>query len=129
VWMEGGARVEALAVRAGVVLGVAGDSGLALRVGSRVLRTGDTLAEAGVGEGGAVEVWVGEGGGMLGALDALQEQMAGFVSALELAAQHGQASAPPVHPELEHPELEEALRALDHRAREVGRLSMLRALS
>ncbi len=129
MWMEGGARVEALAVRAGVVLGVAGDSGLALRVGSRVLRTGDTLAEAGVGEGGAVEVWVGEGGGMLGALDALQEQMAGFVSALELAAQHGQASAPPVHPELEHPELEEALRALDHRAREVGRLSMLRALS
>jgi hypothetical protein len=118
VWMEGGARVEALAVRAGVVLGVAGDSGLALRVDSRVLRTGDTLAEAGVGEGRVVEVWVGEGGGMLGALDVLQEQMSGFVSVLELAAQHGQASAPPVNPKLE-----EALRAV----REVGRLSMLRA--
>jgi hypothetical protein len=48
--------------------------------------------------------------------------MSGFVSALELAAQHGQASALPVNPKLE-----EALRALDDRVREVGRLSMLRA--
>ena len=94
MWMEGGARVEALAVRAGVVLGVAGDSGLALRVDSRVLRTGDTLAEAGVGEGCVVEAWMGEEGGMLGELDALEEHMSGVISALDMAVQQGQA----VHP-------------------------------
>ena len=54
--------------------------------------------------------------GMEGAVQRLQAQQA------ELAAQYGQASAPPVNPELE-----EALRALDDRVREVGRLSMLRA--
>ncbi len=53
---------------------------------------------------------------------AAQLQLSGFVSAVELASQHGQASASPVNPELK-----EALRALDYRAREVGRLSMLRA--
>jgi hypothetical protein len=63
--MEGGAaRVEALAVRAGVVLGVAGGAAVGLRVDSRVLRTGDTLTEAGVGEGCVAEVWMGEAGGM-----------------------------------------------------------------
>ena len=54
--------------------------------------------------------------GIEGAVQRLQAQQA------ELAAQYGQASAPPVNPELE-----EALRALDDRVREVGRLSMLRA--
>jgi hypothetical protein len=38
---------------------------------------------------------------MLGALDVLQEQMSGFVSALELAAQHGQA-AHPVNAQVTH---------------------------
>ncbi len=89
--MEGVAQAEALAVRAGVVPGVAGDTGVALRVDSRVLRTGDTLAEAGVGEGCVGEAWMGARGGMIGELDALEEHMSGVISALDMAVQQGQA--------------------------------------
>ncbi len=74
-------------------------AGAALRLGARELRGEDTLAEAGVGAGagGAEELWVAvgvaggmptvEGGGVFGALDALQAQVSGLVSVLDLAPQ------------------------------------------
>ncbi len=82
--------VEALSVQAG--------AGAVLRLDTRMLRGEETLSEAGLGERDEVEVWVGEGGGMLGALDALQRQTSGFVSVLDLAGQQGQAAVSPVYP-------------------------------
>ena len=90
----GSTRVGEVVRLAGEALGVAtsGATGvrLRLRVDTRELREEETLAEAGVGAGGAEEVWVvvGVPGGMRpgvdGALDALQAQVSGFVSVVQL---------------------------------------------
>ena len=86
------AEVMRLAAEA---LGVPASDKAALRLDARVLRGELMLSETGAPrEGIEVEVWVGEAGGVLEEqLDALHEQVSGYVSVLEQAAQ--QAAAAP----------------------------------
>jgi hypothetical protein len=90
--LTGVTLVEELLVRAAVMLGVAGEAEVVLRVDSRLLKAEDLLEEAGAVAGGVVEMWLGEWGGMhgtqedlVGALDTLQGQLSDFISALDLA--------------------------------------------
>ncbi len=63
--LTGATRVDEVLRRAATALGVAAEAQVALRAGSRVLRGGDALAEAGMPNRGCeVELWVGEAGGM-----------------------------------------------------------------
>jgi hypothetical protein len=107
--LAGDTRVAEALLLAAEALGVPAGVDARLRSDARELRGEDTLGEAGMEAGGAVELWVGEAGGMmptvgagevLGALDDLQGQVSGFVSVLDLAAtaQQGQADALPVFP-------------------------------
>ncbi len=104
-----GATVADFLRLAAEALGVPAAAGAALRLGARELRGEDTLAEAGVGAGCVEELRVVVGlsggmptvegaqrGGVLGALDALQAQVSGLVSVLDLAVQQERAPAAPV---------------------------------
>jgi hypothetical protein len=96
-WLErlaGATRVAEVLLLAATALGVQAAAEVALRLDTRVLRLEDTLAEAGVVAGGQVDLWVAvrEAGGMLGAMDALQGQILGFVSVLDLVVQQEQAT-------------------------------------
>ncbi len=61
----GATLVEELLWRAAVVLGVRVGIQVTLRCESRLLRAGETLAEAGISAMGVLEICVGEDGGML----------------------------------------------------------------
>ncbi len=105
--MLAGATVAEFLRLAAEALGVPAAAGAALRLGARVLRGEDTLAEAGVCAGCVEELRVVVGlsggmptveGGVLGALDALQVQVSGLASVLDLAVQQERAPAAPVFP-------------------------------
>jgi hypothetical protein len=109
--LTGATLVAEVLQRAAEAFGVPASAKPALRLDARVLWGEETLSEVGVPpEGDEVEMWVGEEGGMLGALDALQEQMSGFVSVLDQAVQQRQPYYPPV---LTRTYPEEKRRALD----------------
>ncbi len=64
--LAGSTRVDELLLRAAVALGLPGEAAVALRCKLRFLKADKTLFEAGVPVGGAVDVFVGECGGMPG---------------------------------------------------------------
>ncbi len=106
--LGGATRVVEVLRLSAEALGVPAAAGAGLCSGARELRGEDTLLEAGVGAGGAEELWVRvpvaggmptmERDGLLGERDALQAQVSDFISELELAAQQERAAAAQVHP-------------------------------
>ncbi len=113
--LAGSMRVAELLARAAAVLAVpATVATRMLMADSRLLRGEDTLAEAGVREGGTVEVWLGEGGGMPGRCFGLggQQQLVDDLRARVREAEAQARAEATRHAEAEA-RLKEALRKLE----------------
>ena len=114
--LTGAMRVAELLARAAAVLAVpATVDTRVLMADSRLLRGEDTLAEAGVGAGGAVEVCLGEGGGMPGGCFGFGGQQQQVVDDLRARVREAEAQAKAEatrHAEAEA-QMKEALRKLE----------------